>query len=126
MIDLLLLAQNSSDGVNAIGVLVFVALYIAVIVGMWKVFVKAGIAGWWSLVPIANLWFLAKICGLPGWAGLLVFVPFAGLLFSCYLTYLLGRAFGKSVPYIVGMILLPFIFVPLLGWGRDEYRGALS
>lgn len=34
-----------------------------------------------------------------------------------------ARSFGKSTLYGVGMTFLPFIFIPLLGLGADQYHG---
>jgi hypothetical protein len=36
---------------------------------------------------------------------------------------LAGR-FGKGVGFVVGMIFLPFIFYPILGFGPAEYQAA--
>ena len=47
----------------------FIVLYLAVIVvmiaGMWKVFQKAGKPGWVAIVPIYNLIVLLEIVGRP-------------------------------------------------------------
>jgi hypothetical protein len=34
-----------------------------------------------------------------------------------------ARNFGKSGAFVVGMIFLPFIFFPILGFGSATYRG---
>ena len=60
----------------------FVAIvYIITIVGWWKVFKKAGVAGWKSLIPIYNQYLAYKISGLNGWLILLPMVSgfFTGL-----------------------------------------------
>ena len=33
----------------------------------------------------------------------------------------LSKAFGKDTGFTVGLILLPFIFYPILGYGSAEY-----
>jgi hypothetical protein len=35
-----------------------------------------------------------------------------------------AERFGKSVGYAIGMIILPVIFYPLLGFGDAEYQPA--
>ena len=45
--------------------IIYLAIIIAIIVGMWKIFEKAGEAGWTSLVPFYNLWILNRIGGKP-------------------------------------------------------------
>lgn len=42
-----------------------------------------------------------------------------GLTVTLY--YSLSRAFGHGFGYTVGIMFLPFIFVPLLGVGRSRY-----
>lgn len=48
-----------------VGILVF---YIFVIIALWKIFTKAGIKGWKSLIPIYNLYCAYKMVGIsPLW-----------------------------------------------------------
>jgi hypothetical protein len=35
----------------------------------------------------------------------------------------LAESFGKGAGYAVGMILLPFIFYPMLAFGDAQYQG---
>jgi hypothetical protein len=44
--------------------IVAVALAVVEIVGMWKVFTKAGKEGWKSLIPIYNIYTLCEIIGV--------------------------------------------------------------
>jgi len=37
------------------------------------------------------------------------------------ITYELSKRFGKYDYFVFGLILLPFIFYPILGFGDDEY-----
>jgi hypothetical protein len=39
------------------------------------------------------------------------------------MTNLLSKSFGKSEGFTVGLILLPFIFYPILGLGDAQYSG---
>lgn len=36
----------------------------------------------------------------------------------------LAKAFGKGVGFALGLLFLGFIFVPILGFGSAQYRGA--
>lgn len=51
-------------GTVLISVCVF---YIFVIIALWKIFTKAGIKGWKSLIPIYNLYCAFKMIGLSPW-----------------------------------------------------------
>jgi len=39
------------------------------------------------------------------------------------LTLDLAKSFGKEIGYAIGMIILPFIFYPMLAFGSATYRG---
>ena len=99
------------------------------IIGMWKMFKKAGHAGWKSIVPILNTITLLKIAGLSPW---LIFVYFASiipgigsivvLIFTIYITYKLAVAFGHGIGYTLGLLFLTPIFYCILGFGKSEYQ----
>jgi hypothetical protein len=102
--------------------LVFLALTLVVIVGLWKVFVKAGKPGWASLVPIYNLVVLLEIVGRPLWWIVLFLCtgPIGWILVSLDL----AKVFGKEMGFAIGLMLVPVIFVPMLGFGDARYLGA--
>ncbi len=108
---------------GAIGGLLILLIVILLIVSLWKIFTKAGKPGWASIVPIYNSWVLAEIGGKPGWWGLLMLIPYVNIVIAFYLYYLLAKSFGKGAGYAIGMILLPFIFLPMLAFGDDKYQG---
>ena len=102
--------------------LVILALYIIGIIGMWKMFEKAGRPGWKSLIPIYNFYVLTEISGQNGWLFLLILIPGVGaLIWSIMVSIKLAPAFGKSTGFAVGLILLPFIFYLILGFDKDQY-----
>ena len=43
-----------------------------------------------------------------------------------FIITILAKAFGKGIGFAIGLILLPFIFQLLLGFGSAEYEGAAS
>ncbi len=45
--------------------LVFVVIGIVALIGIWKVFAKAGQPGWAVLIPVYNFIILLRIAGLP-------------------------------------------------------------
>ena len=126
------------------GILV-IAFYILLVIALWKIFEKAGEAGWKSLIPIYNLYVMCKIIGASFWISLIVLPIVVGivgtLLFNdnkqaidlisaiysmvvdIYLSSKLAKAFGKGVGYTLGLILLPNIFQLILGFGSAEYQG---
>ena len=107
--------------VFGISVLFFITLMIA---SVWRVFEKAGRPGWECLIPIYNIYSLVKIAGRPGSYMLLFFFPFVDLIASIALNINIAERFGKSAWFGIGMMLLPFIFWPILGLGDSEYLPA--
>ncbi len=103
-----------------LGLIVVVAL--PIILGMWKTFQKAGRHGWECIIPIYNNMVLAEIGGKPNWWGLLCLIPYAGVVFTIWITNLTAKKFGKNEGFTVGLIFLPFIFWPILGFGSAEYE----
>jgi ABC-type sulfate transport system permease subunit len=101
---------------------VLLAIAVVMIVGMWKVFTKAGQPGWAVLIPIYNTYVMLKIAGKPWWWLLVImFVPLVGLIFAIMAIAALAKQFGKGAGFAVGLILLPFVFWPMLGFGSAQY-----
>ena len=38
----------------------------------------------------------------------------------------LAKSFGRGTGFAVGLIFLPFVFAPVLGFGSDTYRGSAT
>ena len=102
------------------------ALIVLVIIGMWKLFTKAGEPGWASIIPIYNIYIICKIVGKPGWWVLLMCIPFIGVIFWILVAIELAKVFGQGAGFGVGIAFLSFIFIPLLGFGDAQYRGRLA
>ena len=49
------------------------------------------------------------------------FIPFINIYFGVKHVHGLSKAFGKDVGFTIGLLLLPFIFIPLLALGSAEY-----
>jgi hypothetical protein len=101
--------------------LVFLVAYVVMIIGMWKMFEKAGRPGWQSIVPIYNWWVLAEMAGKPGWWSLLLFVPIANIVVQVIISIELSKAFGKDPVYAVLLIFLPYVAYLMLGFGDAKY-----
>ena len=114
-----------NDASSVLGLVSVIELAIAVlmIASLWKVFSKAGQPGWASIVPIYNAYVLLKIAGKPGWWLLLFFIPFVNLVIAILAVVGLAKNFGKGGGYVIGLILLPIIFYPMLAFGDAQYQG---
>ncbi len=108
--------------------LVWLAVVVVSIIGMWKVFEKAGKPGWVSIIPVYNYWVLAEIAGKPGWWALVfllawipVLGPIAALVVAVLISIELAKAFGKDPAYAALLVLVPFVGFPMLGFGDAKY-----
>jgi hypothetical protein len=102
--------------------LVYFVVLLLWVAGLWKIFVKAGEPGWAAIVPIYNLFVLAKIAGKPMWWGVLMLIPFVGIIIFIIACIALAERFGKGAGFGVGLGLLSPIFFPILGFGDATYR----
>ena len=133
-------------------VLVSIASYVLIVIGWWKIFTKAGEAGWKSIIPYYNVYTQYKLTWKPAmfWIGLALtlMASFAGAaagedpnlaislvvallnlavtVINCVSMYWLARSFGKGTGYTIGLILLEPLFMILLGFGDAEYIGNAS
>ncbi len=116
--------------------------YILTVIASWKIFTKAGEAGWKSLIPIYNMYILCRIIKINFWyviiipavvIGILGSIlgqgnPVYGFLYFAYALFVdiftsikLGNAFKKSGGFIAGLILLPNIFQLILAFDSSSY-----
>ena len=105
--------------------LIWLVVLVVVIAACWKVFTKAGQPGWASIIPFYNMYVLLTIVGKPGWWLILFFIPIVNLVISIIVMIELAKCFGKGGGFAAGLILLPFIFYPILAFGSATYTPAL-
>ena len=105
---------------TAIVCCVFVVLMLA---AQWKIFSKAGEAGWKCLIPFYNAYISVKIADGNGWKFLLYLIPVVNVVYAIIVTCRRAKAFGKGGGFAVGLIFLPEIFYPILGFGSAGYVG---
>ncbi len=168
---------NLLDGSNAIGELfgVVIAIYLIIVliffvfltiiaIGLWKIFKKAGIPGWHSLIPFVNIYDLfclswnktAAIIALS-MSGIIaciriylysnisqhpdlsfsddklfdligdinIFIIFCLLIMYVICMYKLSESFGYDVIFTIGLLMFPFVFYCVLGFGSSQYRQAV-
>ena len=111
----------ASSGASAIVVIIYIAVIVFEIAALWQVFVKAGRPGWAAIIPLYNYYVLLKIVGRPGWWLILYFIPIVNIIVWIIVAIDLAKSFVKSTGFAVGLILLAFIFIPILGFGPASY-----
>lgn len=102
---------------------VYLGIIFLVIAGFWKIFEKAGQAGWKALIPFYNMYVLTcEIAKKEILWFILLFVPFVGIVASILIMIELARKFGKSELFGIGLAFLSPIFIPILGFGSAQYQ----
>jgi hypothetical protein len=124
-VTLLAQAQPNLDGLgNALMMIVVVAIALTVflIACMWTIFSKAGEPGWAAIIPIYNTIVMCRVAGKPGWWVLLLFIPFVNLIIGIMVLAGLSEKFGYGTGMTIGLIFLPYIFLPVLAFS-GQYEG---
>ncbi len=148
-------SSNSLASMGPVGTILSLAILIIGIVATWKIFTKAGYAGWKSLIPFYNFYILCKISErsfgkvfglciviillpiistflmMSGNTAVVSILGIVSLVLSIWflvemvLVYNgLSKNFGHGAGFTVGLIFLSIIFLPILGFGSDQYIGS--
>ena len=97
--------------------LVFRAIY------NWVLFKKIGREGWESIIPIYNKIIMIQTLEIPTWMIVLLFVPPFVLIVNVFIAINIAKKFDKDIGFMIGLILLPIIFYPILAFGNAQYIG---
>jgi hypothetical protein len=104
--------------------LLYMVVVVLAIVAMWKIFVKAGEAGWKSLIPFYNTYIMFKLAGRNGWGFLLMFIPLVNIVVWFVVCIDFAKHFGKDTLFgVVGLFFFSIIGYLILGFGEAEYVG---
>ena len=111
-------------------IVVWIAVMVFMIISWWIVLKKAGQPGWAILIPIYNFLVILRVAGKPWWwvfALLLGIIPIVGAILLLVVMILvfhgISTKFGKGAGFTVGLVLLSFVFVPILAFGDAKYSG---
>ena len=113
----------AASGFSAVYAILSLAISVLTLVAMWKLFVKAGRAGWKCLIPFYNTYCLYDIAWGNGWLFLLMFVPCVNVVVGIMMLFKLAKAFGQGTGFGFGLLFLNTIFILILGFGSAEYVG---
>lgn len=112
----------------AIVAVAVVVSWVLIAIPLSALFRKTGIEPWKAWVPFYSTYTWLRLGGQSGhwvWASL---VPYGGIVTSIFLylgMHRTGKAFGKETGFLVLGIFLPWVWLFILGFGRDEYRPQL-
>jgi len=100
----------ATEALSVSYLLLLVVIVVVGIISMWKIFEKAEVPGWYSLIPILNTVYMFKISGLNPWLVLLLIVPFVNLVVAIILAYNFVKSFGFGI----GGLFIYLFFSPIL------------
>ena len=117
--------------------LIAIAVVVLIVVANCRINVKAGEKWWKAIVPLYSSWIQTKIAGLA-WYWFVIYTVLlswtfgvqnpntvwgiAMLLVSFNYNYNIAKKFGKSNSFAFWCTLLPFVFLPILGFGSAKYN----
>lgn len=102
------------------------AIIIAIfsLITTWIIFKKAGQPGWAAIIPIYNLIIMLKVVKLDWWhIFILLFVPFATVVYAIIIRLKLAKLFGKSTAFGVLSIFFSLITDAIIAFGEAKYEG---
>jgi signal peptidase I len=93
---------------------------ITTIIGLWKLFPKAGEESWKALIPFYNFIIWLKIIKRPWWWIFLIITPGVNFLMVAIMSLLMAKSFNKrSFQEQAFAFLAPFIYLPYIGFQKD-------
>ena len=111
-------------GVSLVFFLVMMVVAVVFIIGMWKVYTRAGQPGWAILIPIYNIYILLKIAGRPSWWVILCCIPLVNVVVGILVAIDVAKSFGQSAAFgVIMLFLLSGIGYLMLGFGNYKYVG---
>lgn len=118
------MVTSITAGVLIVYYIIALAVAVLVLVGLWKVFTKAGKPGWACLIPFYSQYCQFEIAWGNGWLFLLTLIPCVNIVVMIMYRIKLAKAFGQGTAFGIGLIFLYPIFTLILGFGGAQYIGA--
>jgi hypothetical protein len=118
--------SSAGGGLELVAVLVGLALTAVAVAGHWKALAKAGEPGWAAIVPIYNLWVLVRASGNSWLWFVACLVPVLNFFAVAKVFVNFAGQFGQGLLFGIATWILPFVMMPLLGFGDYQYNGGRS
>lgn len=116
--------KNALAGIGTGTIICSIIVAIFMIIVLWKIFQKAGQPGWAAIIPIYDLVVMFRVIKMDWWHILIMlFVPFASIVYSIIIPIKLAKVFGKSTAFGVLAIFFSIICYPILAFGSAKYEG---
>ena len=106
-------------------VILCVSCYLVIMVfSYWRLFYKAGLSPFLSLVPFLNEYKMFRLVWGDGYFFIFELVPFVGFVFHWIMLYKLCLAYGRdSKRWIAAMFVVPLITRLVMAMDKSAYIG---
>ncbi len=111
---------------GGVSLIVWLVLLVLYLVAYFKIYSKAGEAGWKCIIPIYGTYILFKIIYGNGWKFLFLLIPIFGEIVAIVSLFRLAKVFGKGVGFGLGLWFLSPIFILILAFGSAQYEGPVD
>jgi signal peptidase I len=102
------------------GWIIFILATIGWHIGVYGMFKKAGIEPWKAFIPFYNMWCMVEKTGLKKVWFWLQFIPIAGQFVTIWILIIFVMHFGQfTFLQHAAVVLLPFIYLPYVGFSKD-------
>lgn len=107
---------------NYILFLYLLPYFLLQIVGLYRLFQKAGEEGWKAIIPIYNHWVWVKIIGKPWWWFALLFIPVINVLVYLGMLVEMAKVFNRFGfwSHALSVLFSPIYFI-YLGFSDDAF-----
>lgn len=105
-----------------LGLLLITLSLIIMYVCMWKMYEKAAIPGWYSLIPFANIYMIYKMAKLPGWLYIAYFIIPGTQLLLIYAYYRMAKNFNVSTFWSIAGLFILGLTPCMIAYGTYEYN----
>lgn len=118
-------AMYTGIAAGALTVYYIIILAIAVVslIGLWKMFTKAGKPGWACIIPFYSQYCQFEMAWGNGWLFLLTLIPCVNVVVMIMMWLKMAKAFGQGTGFGLGLFFLNPIFTMILGFGSAQYIG---
>lgn len=101
--------------------IVILLLSIPSLIGLMKIFEKAGYSQFYALIPFYNAFIWVKVLEKPMWWLIFAFTPFLNVFMLFLMAVETAKTFNKNLLWEQALAaVFPFVYLPYLGFSKDE------
>jgi len=127
MLSQLFAQSNDAPASLGMGFWIFIAIVVIIsVIGLWKVFTKAGHPGWAALIPFYNSYIMVQIAQRPIWWFIGSLIPYVNIVFAILIGIEIAKRFGKSPVFggiVCGLLSIGYI---IIGFDKSTYNPNLE